>query len=117
MNECFLEQALPGRSLNSLLLDVLLQAHNAKRVHRLQTSVRTKKEKEDAQQAVWEARFKARSLEAERKKHEDSLRFFAVRVVSLCGRWRGKQYTPVNYLPVWAVAWETTLLLIIFLCR
>ncbi|XP_076454230.1 uncharacterized protein LOC143289165 [Babylonia areolata] len=62
--------------LRAKQLEQRLEAHNAKRVSRLQTSMRTKKEKEDAQQTVWEARFKARTQEADRKKHEDSLKFF-----------------------------------------
>jgi hypothetical protein len=45
--------------------------------------MRTKKEKEDAQQVVWEARFKARAAETDRKKHEDSLKFFSVSTASM----------------------------------
>ncbi|KAK7111931.1 trichohyalin-like isoform X2 [Littorina saxatilis] len=63
--------------LKAKQIDQRLKAHNAKRVNRLATSMKTKKEKEDAQQEVWESRFKARSLEADRKKHEDSLKFFS----------------------------------------
>ncbi|KAL8564067.1 hypothetical protein ACOMHN_034544 [Nucella lapillus] len=63
--------------LKAKQIDQRLEAHNAKRVQQLQTSLKTKKEKEDAQQVVWEARFKARALEADRKKHEDSLKFFS----------------------------------------
>lgn len=57
-------------------IDQRLEAHNAKRVQRLQTSLKTRKDKDEAQQAVWEARFKARSHDAERRKHEDHLKFF-----------------------------------------
>lgn len=57
-----------------------MQAHNLQRLHRLHASMRTKKDKEAAQQAVWEARYKVRAAETERKKHEDSLAFFQVTV-------------------------------------
>ncbi|KAK7489125.1 hypothetical protein BaRGS_00019639 [Batillaria attramentaria] len=62
--------------LRAKQIDQRLEAHNAKRVQRLQTHMMTKHDKEEAQQAVWEARFKARSQEAERRKHEDQLKFF-----------------------------------------
>ncbi|XP_076458862.1 uncharacterized protein LOC143292457 isoform X1 [Babylonia areolata] len=85
--------------LKAKQIDQRLEAHNAKRVQRLQTSMKSKKEKEDAQQEVWEARFKARSLEADRKKHEDSLKFFTKMVTkneereqSLYGSVRESEY-------------------------
>lgn len=45
------------------------------------SNLKNKKEKEEAQQVVWEARFKRRNAEVERRKHEDSLKFFKVRIV------------------------------------
>ncbi|KAL8619183.1 hypothetical protein ACOMHN_049965 [Nucella lapillus] len=62
--------------LKARQLQQRLQAHNAKRIQRLQTSMQTKRDKEEAQQTVWEARFKVRAQETDRKKHEDSLKFF-----------------------------------------
>ncbi|CAC5398617.1 unnamed protein product [Mytilus coruscus] len=53
-----------------------LESHNARRVHYMTTNLRNKKEKEEAQQLVWEGRFKRRNADQERRKHEDSLKFF-----------------------------------------
>ena len=58
---------------------MFFQSHNVRRVQYMTTNLRNKKEKEEAQQLVWEGRFKRRNAEQERKKHEDSLKFFKVR--------------------------------------
>lgn len=58
---------------------IFFQSHNARRVQYMTTNLRNKKEKEEAQQLVWEGRFKRRNADQERKKHEDSLKFFKVR--------------------------------------
>ena len=63
---------------DSLFLLLFFQAHNTRRVNLLSSSMKQKKDKEVAQQEVWEKRFKVRDHEAQRKKHEDSLKFFQV---------------------------------------
>ncbi|RUS79894.1 hypothetical protein EGW08_012332 [Elysia chlorotica] len=65
-----------GMDLKAKQIDQKIQAHNTRRVNLLSTSMRQKKDKEVAQQEVWEKRFKVRDHEAQRRKHEDSLKFF-----------------------------------------
>ena len=62
--------------LKAKQIEQKLESHNARRVQYMTTNLRNKKEKEEAQQLVWEGRFKRRNAEQERKKHEDSLKFF-----------------------------------------
>ncbi|KAJ8318850.1 hypothetical protein KUTeg_003941 [Tegillarca granosa] len=56
-------------------------AHNARRINLLNTTMKSKKEKEEEQQAVWEARFKKRYNDQRRREHEDSLKFFQKMVI------------------------------------
>ncbi|GFN96332.1 myosin-11-like [Plakobranchus ocellatus] len=65
-----------GMDLKAKQIDQRIQAHNTRRVNLLSSSMKQKKDKEVAQQEVWEKRFKVRNHEAQRKKHEDSLKFF-----------------------------------------
>ncbi|KAK3760560.1 hypothetical protein RRG08_022843 [Elysia crispata] len=65
-----------GMDLKAKQIDQKIQAHNTRRVNLLSSSMKQKKDKEVAQQEVWEKRFKVRDHEAQRKKHEDSLKFF-----------------------------------------
>ncbi|KAL5018192.1 hypothetical protein ScPMuIL_003914 [Solemya velum] len=53
-----------------------VEIHNARRVQQLSESIKVRKEKQVAQQEVLEARFKRRFSEQQRKRHEDSLKFF-----------------------------------------
>ena len=62
--------------LKAKQIEQKLESHNVRRVQYMTTNLRNKKEKEEAQQLVWEGRFKRRNAEQERKKHEDSLKFF-----------------------------------------
>ena len=54
------------------------QAHNIRRVTKLQSFMKNKKEDLDKKQQVWEARFQKRSAEQARREHEDFLKFFQV---------------------------------------
>ncbi|XP_005091012.1 trichohyalin [Aplysia californica] len=65
-----------GMDLKARQIDQKVEAHNARRVNRLTAHMKQKKEKEDGQQEVWEQRFRVRDHEAQRKKHEDELKFF-----------------------------------------
>lgn len=65
-----------GMDLKAKQIDQKIQAHNTRRVNLLHSGMKQKKDKEVAQQEVWEKRFKIRDHEAQRKKHEDSLKFF-----------------------------------------
>ncbi|XP_033742721.1 trichohyalin-like isoform X2 [Pecten maximus] len=57
-------------------IDQKLEAHNARRVNLLSSTMSDKKMKEDGKQAVWEARFKKRYNDHRRKEHDDQLKFF-----------------------------------------
>ncbi|XP_067672325.1 trichohyalin-like [Haliotis asinina] len=67
--------------LKARQIEQRLEAHNTRRVTQLHNSMRQKKDKEESQQAVWEARFKRRQAEQQRREHEDSLKFFQKMVV------------------------------------
>ncbi|XP_050408547.1 trichohyalin isoform X2 [Patella vulgata] len=57
-------------------LDQKIQEHNNRRIDRVQSNIKSKKEKQNSQQSLLEARFKKRYNEQQRKEHEDSLKFF-----------------------------------------
>ncbi|XP_021343096.1 trichohyalin-like [Mizuhopecten yessoensis] len=81
-------------------IDQKLEAHNARRINKLVSTMSDKKMKEDEKQAVWESRFKRRYNEHKRKEHDDQLKFFQKMVVkgddceqSLYNKVRNSEYT------------------------
>ncbi|XP_060071550.1 trichohyalin-like [Ylistrum balloti] len=57
-------------------IDQKLEAHNARRINQLASTMSEKKMKEDEKQAVWDARFQKRYNDHRRKEHDDQLKFF-----------------------------------------
>ena len=58
---------------------ISLQAHNMRRIHLMNSSLKTRKEKGAKHEEICQSRFKKRFNEKQRLEHEDSLKFFQVR--------------------------------------
>ncbi|KAK3090170.1 hypothetical protein FSP39_009693 [Pinctada imbricata] len=62
--------------LKAKQIDQKLEAHNARRVHLLNSTLKSRKERDGHHEEVCLSRFKKRFSEKQRLEHEDSLKFF-----------------------------------------